>query len=81
MYFFTADEHYLHENAIKYSNRPFQNKEEMTEGIISRHNKVVKKNDIVVHAGDTSLAKIEFVEPIISRLNGTHIFLKGSHDR
>lgn len=82
-YFFTADEHYGHKNIIKYSNRPFQNIEEMSHEIMKRHNEVVKKDDIVVHAGDFTLIKNkeEVYNNYISKLNGNHIFLKGSHDR
>jgi calcineurin-like phosphoesterase family protein len=36
--FFTADEHYLHENIIKFCNRPFANRDEMKEALIENHN-------------------------------------------
>lgn len=81
MYFFTADEHYGHKNAIKYSQRPFDTVEEMDEEIISRFNEVVSKGDITIHAGDFTLAKRDIAESYIRRLNGKHIFLRGSHDR
>jgi calcineurin-like phosphoesterase family protein len=87
-YFFTADEHYAHCNkvgsgVIQYSNRPFKNTEEMDKEIIKRHNSVVSKNDTVVHCGDfTLLNKYDYVyENYVKKLNGSHIFLKGSHDR
>ena len=81
MYFFTSDEHYGHKNIIKYCNRPFRDVEEMDEKLIELHNSVVREGDIVIHAGDFTLRKDKrYIESIISRLNGSHIFLKGSHD-
>ena len=81
MWFFTADEHYYHANIIKYCNRPFLSVGEMNEILIQNHNRVVKSGDIVVHAGDFSLASKDKTEEIIKRLNGVHIFLKGDHDK
>jgi len=81
MYFFTADEHYNHAKIIEYCDRPFSTVEEMNEALISYHNHVVGCNDITVHAGDFAFGTREEVEPIIKRLNGNHIFVKGSHDR
>src|SRR5574343_371289 len=81
MYYFTSDEHYRHSKVISYCNRPFSSVEEMNETLITNHNAVVDKNDIVIHAGDFAFLKKEEVHKIIKRLKGNHIFLKGSHDR
>ena len=83
MYFFTSDEHYGHTNIIKYCNRPFNSIKEMDEEIIKRHNEKVKSNDFVIHGGDfTLIPNIVMVQNnYISKLNGTHIFIRGSHDR
>ena len=80
-YFFTADEHFGHANIIKYCNRPFKNTDEMDSVIIERHNEVVKEDDIVVHAGDFTMNKYELFIQYFTRLNGSHIFIKGSHDK
>lgn len=77
--FFTADEHYGHKNIIKYCNRPFDSVEEMDNEIIKRHNTLVGENDIVYHIGDFTLKGD--AEQYISRLNGKHIFIQGSHDK
>jgi len=81
MYFFTGDEHYGHKNIIKYCNRPFVSVEQMNCTILQRHNKVVTKNDVVIHAGDFTLKSKTIAGEFISKLNGTHIFLGGSHDK
>ena len=82
MYWFTADEHLGHENIIKYCNRPFSTVEEMDATIIDNYNQVVLKDDIVVHAGDFCwLNNFKDVYKIyVQKLNGTQIFLRGSHD-
>ncbi len=81
-HFFISDEHYGHENIIKYTSRPFENVEEMNEEMIKRNNEIVGPNDIVVHAGDFCWAKTyQEAQKYIDRLNGNHIFLLGSHDK
>ena len=79
-FFFTADEHYGHANIIRYCDRPFASVEEMDAEIIQRNNELVGPKDVVIHAGDFTLAKKTIAENYIKLLNGTHIFLKGSHD-
>lgn len=88
MYFFIADEHYGHANVIGFNDRPFADVEEMDEALIANHNSIVRKGDRVIHAGDTCWYKRYYdknpnnkdVASYINRLNGTHVFLKGSHD-
>jgi calcineurin-like phosphoesterase family protein len=93
MYFFTADEHYGHggrtghEGIIKHCNRPFEDVKVMDETIIENSNSVVKKGDVVIHGGDFCWFRKYYVKDsndcvaaYANRLNGTHIFLKGSHD-
>ena len=82
MFFFTADEHYGHAKILlpDYCNRPFANVEEMDSTIIANHNAVVTPQDVTVHAGDFCWHKKTDVEKIIKQLNGSHIFIKGSHD-
>jgi calcineurin-like phosphoesterase family protein len=79
-FFFTADEHYGHANIIRYCNRPFTSVDQMDAEIIQRHNEIVGLKDVVIHAGDFTLSKKPPAENYIRQLNGTHIFLKGSHD-
>lgn len=81
MYFFTADEHYGHSNIIRFCSRPFVNIGEMNDEIIRRHNELVTINDTVIHAGDFTLSTVKYAESILVRLNGNHIFVRGSHDK
>jgi calcineurin-like phosphoesterase family protein len=82
MYFFTADQHYGHNNIIRYCNRPFNTVEEMDDEIIKRHNSVVNNDDTVINVGDFCWCKTyrEAKEKYISKLNGNHFFLVGDHD-
>lgn len=81
MYFFTADEHYGHANIIRYCKRPFASVAEMDSELIRRHNEVVGAKDIVVHAGDFTLAPPQVARQYLTRLTGEHVFIRGSHDR
>ena len=81
MWFFTADEHYYHEKIIKYTNRPFVDVAEMNSSLIRAFNLLVGKDDVTVHAGDFSFGTKKETLDIVKKLNGTHIFLKGCHDR
>lgn len=87
MYWWTADQHFFHHNSktgigiIQFANRPYNSIEEMNEDLISRHNEVVKKEDVVIHVGDFSFGNQKQTNEIIKRLNGNQIFLRGNHDR
>jgi len=82
-YFFTADEHYGHKT--KFGSdvfRPYPKIEDMDNYLIACHNAVVKNEDTVIHAGDFAWCdtREEVKARYVSRLNGTHIFLRGNHE-
>ena len=54
----------------------------MDRYLIANHNKLVGENDLTIHAGDFTLWKnIKGIyEKYINKLNGNHVFLRGSHD-
>ena len=80
--FFTADQHFGHENIIKFCNRPFRNTDEMTEELIKRHNNKVPKGARVYHVGDMFWRTItpKRAMEILHELNGQHYFIWGNHD-
>ena len=54
----------------------------MNEALIHNFNGVVGKTDITIHCGDFCWEKKEAdAMKIVRRLNGNHVFLRGSHDR
>jgi len=81
MYFFTADQHYGHQNIIRFCNRPFGSVDEMDRELMRRHNEVVGPEDIVVHAGDFAYRNARAPQSYLEELNGEHILIRGSHDR
>jgi calcineurin-like phosphoesterase family protein len=78
---FTADEHYHHANIIGYCNRPFDTVHEMDKTLIQNHNTVVSRTDTTYHLGDFIMGTENDAKRIISKLNGNHVFIRGSHDR
>lgn len=82
LFFFTADQHFGHAKILEYESRRFSSVEEMDEELIRRHNSVVRSMDTVIHAGDFASCKTRELaeDKYISRLNGKHVFLYGSHD-
>lgn len=80
---FTSDEHYGHDNIIKFCNRPFADTSHMRETLIDNHNSLVKKDDFIYHLGDmfwNSLTDQECFD-ILARLNGRHYYILGNHEK
>jgi calcineurin-like phosphoesterase family protein len=81
--YFTSDNHYFHDNIIKYCNRPFASSDDMNTEMISRWNSRVKPDDIGIFVGDVSAGlkkRHPELREIISRLNGNKILIRGNHD-
>lgn len=78
---FTSDFHLKHSNIINYCNRPFKNVEEMHEVLIKNWNKNIHPNDLVYCLGDMMFSSNPTRDrPLIERLNGTKILIRGNHD-
>lgn len=80
MIYFTADEHYGHRNIIEFCKRPFQNIDDMTDGLIARHNSRVGEGDTVYHLGDMFWRSFPDAISVMGRLNGTHHYVWGNHE-
>lgn len=82
----TGDEHFSHHYILTYENRPYKNMNLMEQGIIDKHNQIVKPNDKVIHVGDF----IPFLGPdrkhyftkIMKKYqgHGIHHLVLGNHD-
>jgi len=81
MKFFTADEHYWHKNIMEYQGRTFDTIEEHNEKLIENHNSVVTVNDTTYHVGDMCFGRFDKWCDIVTRLNGKHVLIIGSHDK
>lgn len=77
---FTADHHFGHKKILEYADRPFDSVGEMDEYLISRWNENVKKDDIVFHLGDFTLANYYEFCNYVRRLNGVINIIPGGHD-
>lgn len=81
--FLISDLHLFHENIIKYTNRPFESAQIMTETLINNWNDTVTDEDQIVFLGDFILATkdpIGISEYIFECLNGIKYFIIGNHD-
>ncbi len=79
MIYFTADNHFGHENVIRYCDRPWKTAEEMDEAMIALWNERVRNNDTVWILGDFCFRSND-AETIISRLKGKKRLIVGNHD-
>ena len=81
MLWLISDEHYYHQNIIKYTHRPFASMSDMVASMIEANNSIVQPGDVVYHLGDFGLASRDRLRAILSRLTGVHILIRGNHDR
>lgn len=80
--FVTSDTHFNHKNILDYCpiSRPFGTVESMNDAIVSNWNTVVKPEDTVIHCGDFFMGARADIAPILERLNGKIILIRGNHD-
>lgn len=79
--FYIADWHYGHANSIAFDNRPFKSLSEMNTELERRWNSTVSPADIVYVLGDMFWCKSSEAVPVLQRLNGQKILIRGNHDR
>lgn len=80
--FAISDQHYGHENIIKYCNRPYTNAAENAMAMIEAHNQTVGDDDLVIFVGDVSASAQgrRWIPKIIPKLKGRKILVRGNHD-
>lgn len=83
--FITSDTHFSHRGIVKFlrvdgvtKERPWDTIEEMDEALVKNWNSVVRDKDRVYHLGDVVINRSAL--PILDRLNGEKILVKGNHD-
>ena len=82
--FLISDLHMSHKGIVQFlrpdgtKERPWDNIEDMNEAIIKNWNDVVRPKDKVYNLGDVVINRSAL--PILSRLNGEKILVKGNHD-
>jgi len=75
-----SDLHFNHKNVIKFSDRPFDDIEQMNEHLIANYNDYVKPNDICIWVGDVGFGSTTSINNILSQCNGYKILIVGNHD-
>lgn len=78
---FISDTHFGHENVIKFSKRPFRDREEMDRDMITLWQQTVKPDDDVFHLGDVSFWPRQQTENILLQLPGRIHLVCGNHDQ
>lgn len=84
MIWFTADQHFMHENIIEYCNRPFHRIGKMNNTIIANYRKCVSPEDTCYFLGDLTILGPQHkhaVEHIVMQLPGRKILILGNHDK
>ena len=83
--FLVSDTHFGHLGVCKFLSkdgvtklRPWDNPQDMDEEMIKRWNETVSPQDKVYHLGDVAINKKAL--PILHRLNGDKVLIKGNHD-
>jgi calcineurin-like phosphoesterase family protein len=78
MVWVTGDYHIEHRNIIQYCKRPFKDLTEQLNCLVTNHNKLVKKDDLVYFVGDYSFHG----NPLLYEhlFNGKFIYIRGNHD-
>lgn len=79
MIYFSSDQHYWHNNIIRYCARPHKTVEEMNEDMVLKWNQTVLPEDTIYVLGDFSLA-FRAVETFPQRLMGNKVLVPGNHD-
>jgi len=75
-----SDLHFGHKNIINFSERPYDDVEQMDEHLVANHNDYVKENDICIWVGDVAFGNDEFANNILDQCNGYKILIVGNHD-
>lgn len=75
-----SDQHFGHKNIIHYSERPFENVEEMTEQMVANFNSCVSEDDASIWVGDVAFLHDDQTNEIVNRCNGYKILVVGNHD-
>ncbi len=78
---FTSDIHLGHKGVLDFDHRPWDNVDDMNEGLIQRWNDKVGKGDQVYVLGDLCWLTGERACALVGRLNGNLHLIRGNHDR
>jgi len=75
-----SDQHFFHKNIISFSDRPYDNVEQMNEHLIANYNDYVGSNDICIWGGDVGFRGATEINKLLRQCNGYKILIVGNHD-
>jgi len=75
-----SDTHFFHNNIIDFSNRPYENVQQMNEHLVANFNDYVGENDISIWVGDIGFKGDGFINELLDQCNGYKILVVGNHD-
>lgn len=78
--YFWSDQHFGHQNVIKYCNRPFKDKEHMDKAMLINYNETVQDEDLVVWVGDIAFSGVNEYRQLLANLPGKKVLIMGNHD-
>jgi calcineurin-like phosphoesterase family protein len=77
-----ADTHFSHARIIKIAGRPFHSVQEMDNTILENINRVVERNDTLIHLGDVGLCPKDKMQWCLAQIRCRNkILIMGNHDR
>lgn len=77
---YISDNHWNHNNVLKFEDRPYETIEEMNQCMIKTWNKYIQPEDTVHHLGDFCFGGYNRWISILEQLNGNITLYKGNHD-
>lgn len=81
MNYYISDLHLLHENVLRFDNRPFDSITQMQQTIVNNWNDKITNGDTVYILGDVSMrGKKEDLIALVATLKGRKVLVKGNHD-
>lgn len=75
-----SDLHFWHKNIIRFSQRPYDDLEQMHEHLLLNHNELVGPDDIVIWGGDVGFGGTGVINEMLAEYNGYKILIAGNHD-
>ncbi len=79
--YFTADQHFGHENIIKFCDRPYNSVNHMNGVMLSNINQVCTEDDDLYVLGDWAMGRIADTLPLALELRPRLHLIPGNHDR
>lgn len=75
-----SDQHFFHNNIIRYSKRPFSDTNHMNRTMLDNYKATVGKDDVCIWVGDVTFGNTHVTNEMLGSLPGYRILVFGNHD-